>query len=95
MRRLIRIVGWLALTLVVLIIVTLVGFRGVAALRETLSPEEAAPAGALFATVDGLKMHYQVWGPRMGRRCFCSTARLPGPRHTAISPRHWENRAFA
>jgi pimeloyl-ACP methyl ester carboxylesterase len=66
MRRLIRIVGWLALTLVVLIIVTLVGFRGVAALRETLSPEEAAPAGALFATVDGLKMHYQVWGPQDG-----------------------------
>ena len=66
MRRLIRIAGWLVLTLVVLIAVTLVGFRGAAALRETLSPEEAAPAGALFATVDGLKMHYQVWGPQDG-----------------------------
>ncbi|QKC95396.1 alpha/beta fold hydrolase [Mesorhizobium sp. NZP2298] len=66
MRRLIRIVGWLALTLVVLIVVAPVGFRGAAALRETLSPQEAAPAGALFATVDGLKMHYQVWGPPDG-----------------------------
>lgn len=66
MRRLIRIVGWLALTLVALIVVTLVGFRGAAALRENLSPEEAAPAGALFATVDGLKIHYQVWGPQDG-----------------------------
>lgn len=66
MRRLIRIVGWLALTLVVLIVVVLVGFRGAAALRENLSPEEAAPAGALFATVDGLKIHYQVWGPQDG-----------------------------
>lgn len=66
MRRLIRIVGWLALTLVALIVVTLVGFRGAAALRENLSPEEAAPTGALFATVDGLKIHYQVWGPQDG-----------------------------
>ncbi|MEI9412551.1 hypothetical protein [Mesorhizobium salmacidum] len=66
MRRLIRIVGWLALTLVVLVIVALVGFRGAAAFRETLSPREAAPAGVLFATVDGLKMHYQVWGPPDG-----------------------------
>lgn len=66
MRRLIRIVGWLALTLVALIVVVLVGFRGAAALRENLSPEEAAPAGALFATVDGLKIHYQVWGPQDG-----------------------------
>lgn len=66
MRRLIRIVGWLAFTLLVLIMVVLVGFRGVAAWRETLSPQEAAPAGALFATVDGLKMHYQVWGPPDG-----------------------------
>lgn len=66
MRRLIRIVGWLALTLVVLIVVVLVGFRGAAALRENLSPEEAAPAGALFVTVDGLKIHYQVWGPQDG-----------------------------
>jgi pimeloyl-ACP methyl ester carboxylesterase len=66
MRRLIRIVGWLALTLVVLVIVTLVGFRGAAALRENLSPEQAAPAGALFVTVNGLKMHYQVWGPQDG-----------------------------
>ncbi|RNJ46792.1 hypothetical protein B5V01_34840 [Mesorhizobium erdmanii] len=66
MRRLIRIVGWLALTLVVLVVVSLLGFRGAAALRETLSPQEAAPAGALFATVDGLKIHYQVWGPLDG-----------------------------
>jgi len=66
MRRLIRIAGWLALTLVVLVAVVLVGFRGAAALRETLSPEQAAPAGALFVTVDGLKMHYQVWGPSDG-----------------------------
>ncbi|TPK40236.1 alpha/beta hydrolase [Mesorhizobium sp. B2-5-4] len=66
MRRLIRIVGWLALMLVVLVIVTLVGFRAAAAFHETLSPREAAPAGALFATVDGLKMHYQVWGPSDG-----------------------------
>ncbi|WP_095090899.1 alpha/beta fold hydrolase [Mesorhizobium sophorae] len=66
MRRLIRIVGWLALTLVALIAVVLVGFRGTAALRENLSPEEAAPAGALFATVDGLRIHYQVWGPQDG-----------------------------
>ena len=95
MRRLIRIVGWLALTLVVLIVVVLVGFRGAAALRENLSPEEAAPAGALFVTVDGLKIHYQVWGPQDGPPLLLSTARPPGPRHTAISPRHWENRAFA
>ena len=66
MRRLIRIVGWLALTLVVLIAILLVGFRGAAALRENLSPEDAAPAGALFATVDGLKIHYQIWGPQDG-----------------------------
>jgi len=33
MRRLIRIVGWLALTLVVLVAVVLVGFRGAAALQ--------------------------------------------------------------
>lgn len=66
MRRLIHIVGWLALTLVALIVVVLVGFRGAAALRENLSPEEAAPAGALFATVDGLKIHYQIWGPQDG-----------------------------
>lgn len=66
MRRLIRIVGWLAVTLVVLIVVVLAGFRGAAALRENRSPEEAAPAGALFATVDGLKIHYQVWGPLDG-----------------------------
>ena len=38
MRRLILIAGWLALALVVLIVVTLVGFRGAAALRENLSP---------------------------------------------------------
>lgn len=62
----IRIVGWLALTLVLLIAIMLAGFRAAAALRETLSPEEAAPAGALFATVDGLKMHYQLWGPHDG-----------------------------
>ncbi|QKD02320.1 alpha/beta fold hydrolase [Mesorhizobium loti] len=66
MRRLIRIVGWFALTLVVLIVVALVGFRCAAALRENLSPQEAAPAGALFVTVNGLKMHYQVWGPADG-----------------------------
>ncbi|TGV96970.1 alpha/beta fold hydrolase, partial [Mesorhizobium sp. M2D.F.Ca.ET.145.01.1.1] len=63
---LIRIVGWLAFTLLVLIMVVLVGFRGAAAWRETLSPQEAAPAGALFVTVGGLKMHYQVWGPPDG-----------------------------
>lgn len=66
MRQLIRIVGWLALLLAILIVMVPIGFRGAAAYREALSPREAAPPGALFATVDGLKMHYQVWGPQDG-----------------------------
>ena len=95
MRRLIRIVGWLALTLIVLIAVALVGFRGAAALRENLSPGEAAPAGALFATVDGLKIHSSGLGTADGPPLLLFHGTASWARLTAISPCHWENRAFA
>lgn len=47
-------------------VVALAAFRGLAFLRETTDPREAAGEGARFVEVDGFALHYRQWGPDDG-----------------------------
>lgn len=49
--------------LLALIVLVLVGFRAAAALRESRTPAQAAPATGKFARAGGLEIYYQESGP--------------------------------
>ncbi|WP_187972209.1 alpha/beta fold hydrolase [Aquibium microcysteis] len=51
----------------VAVVVTAIGFRILASSRESYGPETVAGPGATFADVQGLRIHYEEWGPKDGR----------------------------
>jgi pimeloyl-ACP methyl ester carboxylesterase len=54
------------LVLALLVVVALAIFRGLALLRETAAPQQAAGERARFVEVNGLAIHYRQWGPAEG-----------------------------
>jgi pimeloyl-ACP methyl ester carboxylesterase len=52
---------------VIFVAIVVAMFRVAADVRESQDAVAAAGAGALFATVDGRRIHYRAWGPETGR----------------------------
>ena len=57
----------LVVVAVLAVLVTGIGFRILASSREAYGPETVAGPGASFADVQGLRIHYEEWGPKDGR----------------------------
>lgn len=67
MRRLVRVLVSLLVAAVIVLALTLTGFRIAAGLRETQTPQAAAGPDARYVSADGLAIHYRQWGPDNGR----------------------------
>jgi pimeloyl-ACP methyl ester carboxylesterase len=57
----------LVMIVILAVLVTGLGFRILASSRESYGPETVAGNGATFVDVQGLRIHYEEWGPKDGR----------------------------
>lgn len=67
MRRLLRLLTALLLTLIVAVAVALMTFGYLALRRENLPPRAAAGSDGKYVTAGGLAIHYKEWGPPSGK----------------------------